>query len=244
VTAAEALPYTELDGDRHRHRDGTVHSHPHHGPHTHDEHGHGHSHGLIDPSIKRSQAGLRAVGTSLAVLGATAGSQALIYVTTGSVALLADLIHNFGDALTAVPLAAAFLLRSRRAEEYAGLGVVLAIFISACFAAAFAIEKIISPSPPDHLAVLAVAGAIGFLGNEAAAQVRLRAGRRLDSPALVADGYHARTDGFVSLGVVLSAGLVAVGIPIADPAIAIVITGIILRITWQSWETVRHGHTH
>jgi cation diffusion facilitator family transporter len=242
--AAGALTYEELGGSRHRHGDGTVHAHPHDGPHDHHSHGHGHSHGLIDQSIKRSRAGLRAVGASLGILGATAAIQALIYVATGSVALLADLIHNVGDALTAVPLATAFLLRSRKAEEYAGLAVVLAIFVSACFAAGFAIEKIISPSPPDHLLALALAGAIGFLGNELAARVRLRAGRRLDSAALVADGYHARTDGFVSLGVLLSAGLVALGISIADPVIAIVITAIILRITWQSWETVRNDHTH
>jgi cation diffusion facilitator family transporter len=244
MAAAEALDFAELGGNRHRHGDGTVHAHPHDGPHTHEEHGHGHSHGLIDPSIKRSRAGLRTVAASLAILGATAGLQTLIYLTTGSVALLADLIHNFGDALTAIPLAAAFLLRSRRAEEYAGLAVVAAIFISACFAVAFAVEKIINPSPPDHLVALALAGAVGFLGNEAAAQVRLRAGRRLDSPALVADGNHARADGFVSLGVMLSAGLVAIGISIADPVIAIAIAAVILRITWQSWGTVRHGHTH
>jgi cation diffusion facilitator family transporter len=242
MAAAEALTYRELGGDRHRHIDGTVHAHPHDGPHQHGDQGHGHSHGLIDPSIKRSRAGLRAVGASLAVLGATAALQAVIYVATGSVALLADLIHNFGDALTAVPLAAAFLLRSRKAEGYAGLAVVGAIFISACFAAAFAIERLVNPSPPDHLVALALAGGVGFLGNEVAAQVRLRAGRRLDSPALIADGNHARADGFVSLGVVLSAGLVAVGVSIADPVIAIVITGVILRITSQSWETVRHGH--
>jgi cation diffusion facilitator family transporter len=243
MAAAEALTFQELGGDLHRHRDGTIHSHPHAGAHTHDQR-HGHSHGLIDPSIKRSRAGIRAVGASLAVLGATAGIQAVIYVATGSVALLADLIHNFGDALTAVPLATAFLLRSRKAEEYAGLAVVGAIFVSACFAAVFAVEKIVNPSPPDHLVALALAGLVGFLGNEAAAQIRLRSGRRLDSPALVADGYHARTDGFVSLGVVLSAGLVALGLSIADPLIAIAITGVILRITWQSWETVRHGHAH
>jgi cation diffusion facilitator family transporter len=243
---AGALTYEELGGDLHRHGDGTVHSHPHRGAHEHGGHSHsdGHSHGLIDPSIKRSRAGLRAVGISLAVLGMTAGIQTLIYVATGSVALLADLIHNFGDALTAIPLAAAFLLRSRRGEEYAGLAVVAAIFISACVAGVFAIEKIINPSPPDHLGVLALAGVVGFAGNEIASQVRLRSGRRLDSPALIADGYHARSDGFVSLGVVLSAALVALGVTIADPVIAIVITGVILRITWQSWETVRGGHHH
>jgi cation diffusion facilitator family transporter len=215
------------------------------GPHHHheDEHEHGHSHGLVDPSIKRSRAGLRAVGVSLAVLAATAAIQAAIYVATGSVALLADLIHNFGDALTALPLGTAFLLRSARAERFAGLGVVLAIFVSACVAGVLAVEKIISPHAPDHLLALAIAGVVGFAGNEVAAQVRLGAGRRLDSPALVADGFHARTDGFVSLGVLLSALLVALGLPLADPIIAIVITGVILRITWQSWLTVS-GRVH
>jgi cation diffusion facilitator family transporter len=212
--------------------------------HQHGEHAHGHSHGLIDPSIKRSRAGLRTVGISLAILGITAAAQALIYVATDSVALLADLIHNFGDALTAVPLGAAFLLRSERAERNAGLAVVFAIFVSACVAGVFAVEKIISPDAPTHLPALAIAGAVGFLGNEVAAQVRLRGGRRLDSPALLADGYHARTDGFVSLGVMLSAALVALGIPIADPVIAILITAIILRITWQAWGTIRRGHHH
>jgi cation diffusion facilitator family transporter len=209
------------------------------GPHHHPEHGH--SHGLVDPSIKRSRAGLRAVTVSFGVLGVTGAIQAAIYVATGSVALLADLIHNFGDALTAVPLGTAFLLRSAKGERYAGLGVVLAIFASACVAGVFAIEKIISPHAPDHLLALGIAGAVGFAGNEVAAQVRLGVGRRLDSPALVADGYHARTDGFVSLGVMLSAALVALGLPLADPIIAIVITGVILRITAQSWRTVRGG---
>jgi cation diffusion facilitator family transporter len=208
--------------------------------HAHDS-GHGHSHGLVDAEIRRSRAGLRAVGLSLVVLGATAAIQAAIYVVTGSVALLADLIHNAGDALTAVPLGTAFLLRSARAERYAGLAVVFAIFVSACVAGVFAVEKIISPQAPDHLLALGIAGAVGFLGNEVAAQIRLRAGRLLESPALVADGYHARTDGFVSLGVLLSAVLVALGIPIADPLIAIVITTVILRITVQSWRTVRDG---
>jgi divalent metal cation (Fe/Co/Zn/Cd) transporter len=116
---------------------------------------------------------------------------------------------------------------------------VLAIFISACVAAALAIEKTIRPHAPEHLLALGLAGAIGFLGNEVAALVRLRAGRRLNRPALVADGCHARTDGFSSLGVMLSAALVALGLPIADPIIAIVITGVILRITDESWRKVR-----
>ena len=135
------------------------------------------------------------------------------------------------------------MLRSPRAERYAGLGVVLAIFVSACVAGAFAVEKIISPQAPEHLLALGLAGVVGFAGNEVAAQVRLGAGRRLESPALVADGYHARTDGIVSLGVLLSAVLVALGLSLADPIIAIVITGVILQITVQSWRTVR-GHSH
>jgi len=242
---SEHYSYELIEGELHRHGEGLIHAHPHPGPHSHKlershprDGAHGHSHGLIDPSIRRSRAGLRAVSVSLAVLGATAAIQAAVYVATGSVALLADLIHNFGDALTAAPLGAAFLLRSARAERYAGLGVVLVIFVSACVAGAFAVEKIISPHAPEHLLALGVAGAIGFAGNEIAAQVRLGAGRRLDSPALVADGYHARTDGFISLGVMLSAALVALGEPLADPIIAIVITGVILRISWQSWLTV------
>jgi cation diffusion facilitator family transporter len=241
------------------HRHGAhIHAHAGAGPHRHLRHpfrsrpvaasraaDHGHSHGLVDESIRRSRAGLRAVSVSLGVLGATAAIQAAIYVATGSVALLADLIHNFGDALTAVPLGTAFLLRSAKAERGAGLAVVLAIFVSACVAGVFAIEKLASPHAPEHLLALGIAGAVGFAGNELAARVRLGAGRRLNSPALVADGFHARTDGFVSLGVMLSAVLVALGLPIADPTIAIVITGVILRITWQSWLTVTgRAHSH
>jgi cation diffusion facilitator family transporter len=181
------------------------------------------------------------VALSLLVLGLTAAAQAVIFVMTSSVALLADLIHNVGDALTAVPLGVAFALRSARAESYAGLAVVLAIFISACVAAYEAVVRIIDPEAPDHLLGLALAGVIGFLGNLAAAFIRTRAGRRLDSPALVADGNHARADAYVSLGVVLSAIIVALGFEVGDPLIALVITGVILRITWQSWRMIRHG---
>ena len=210
--------------------------------HGHDHrHDHGHSHGLVDPSIKRSRAGLRAVGISLAVLGATALAQGAIFAFSNSVALFADLIHNVGDALTAVPLGIAFLLRSERAERIAGLFVVLAILISALFALYQSIVRLIDPQPLDHLWVLAAAGVVGFIGNEIAALIRLRAGRRLNSPALVADGYHARTDGIVSLGVVLSAIAVAIGLDIADPLIGLAITLVILRITWHSWLTIRAG---
>jgi cation diffusion facilitator family transporter len=220
----------------------TAHEQRHGHDHGHgDRHGHGHSHGLVDPSIKRSRAGLRAVGISLAVLGATALAQAAIFFTTNSVALLADLIHNVGDALTAVPLGIAFLLRSERAERFAGLFVVLAILISALVALYESIVRLIDPQPLTHLWVLAAAGALGFVGNEIAAFIRLRAGRRLKSPALVADGYHARTDGLVSLGVVLSAIVVSTGAEIADPLIGLAITLVILRITWHSWQTIRAG---
>ena len=200
---------------------------------------HGHSHGLVDRSIVRSRAGVRAVLISLAVLTVAAVVQVAIFVLSGSVALLADLIHNFGDALTAVPLGIAFALRSVRGERWAGYFVVLVIFVSACVALYETILRLITPEDLSHLWALAGAGAVGFIGNEIAALVRLRAGRRLDSPALVADGYHARTDGFVSLGVVASALLVALGADIADPLIGLAITLVILRITWQSWRTVR-----
>ena len=210
--------------------------------HVHGHH-HGHSHGLVDGSIKRSREGIRAVLFSLGVLGVAAVAQTLVYALSGSVALLADVIHNFGDALTAVPVGIAFWLRSERAERGAGLLVVAAIFISACVAAVEAVRRLIDPTPPDHLWVMAAAGAIGYAGNYIAAEVRLRAGERLDSPALVADGHHARADAYVSLAVIASAAVVAVGLPIADPLIGLAITLVILRITWQSWRTVR-GHEH
>ncbi len=213
-----------------------------------DHHGgqaRGHSHGLVDPSIKRSREGLRVVGISLALLAVTALAQAGIYVATNSVALLADLIHNAGDALTAVPLAAAFLLRSERAERGAGLAVVLTILASAITAGVFAIERIVHPLAPEHLLALTLAGAIGVVGNAIAARVRLSGGRRLNSAALIADGDHARSDAIVSVGVILSAAVVALGAPIADPLIGLAITALILRITWQSWNTVRgDGHHH
>src|SRR5215207_6706156 len=214
-------------------------SHAHHA----HAHGHGHSHGLVDDSIKRSREGLRAVGLSLLVLGLTAAAQLLVYLLSGSIALLADLIHNFGDAATAIPLGIAFLLRSPRAERLAGLFVVLAIFVSACVAGYEAVVRLLDPREPEALGALAAAGAVGFIGNWIAAIVRTRAGRRLDSPALVADGAHARADAYVSLAVIASAAVVAIGMPIADPIIGLAITLVILRITWQSWRTVR-GHNH
>jgi cation diffusion facilitator family transporter len=192
----------------------------------------------VDRSIVRSRAGVRAVALSLGILGATALVQAAILVVTGSVALLADLVHNVGDALTAIPLGIAFFFRSFRGEKLAGYFVVFVIFVSACVALYESIQRLIHPQELSHLWVLAAAGAVGFAGNELAAQVRLRAGRRLSSPALIADGNHARVDGFVSLGVVASALVVALGAPAGDPIVGLVITAMILKITWDSWRTV------
>jgi len=236
LAATRAAPGARIDC--HRHDLGLTHAHHHHG-------GHGHSHGLVDDSIKRSREGLKAVGLSLAVLGVAAVAQLAIYLASGSVALLADLIHNFGDASTAIPLGVAFLLRSARAERVAGLFVVAAIFVSACVAGVEAISRLIHPQTPTHLLALAAAGLIGFAGNWLAAGIRTRAGNRLDSPALIADGNHARADSYVSLAVVATAGAVALGIAVADPLIGLAITAVILKITWDSWRTVRgHGHSH
>lgn len=228
------------------------HAHPYTGVHRHlllglrksipdnheHSHGHGHSHGLTDRSVVRSREGVKAVALSLAILGLTALAQVAIFVVTSSVALFADLVHNFGDALTAVPLGIAFFLRSFRAERIAGLAVVFAIFVSACVALYETIQRFLDPEELTHLWVLAGAGVIGFAGNELAARVRLRAGRRLASPALVADGNHARTDGFVSLGVVASAVLVGLGFPLGDPLVGLLITLVIFRITWDSWRLI------
>ena len=207
-------------------------------------HAHGHSHGLVDDSIKRSREGIRAVALALLVLGLTAAAQAVIFVLSDSIALFADLIHNAGDAATAIPLAIAFALRSATAERWAGIAVVFAIFVSAVVAGFEAVDRLIDPRDVDHLGALAAAGAIGYLGNRIAARIRTRAGRRLDSPALVADGNHASADAYVSLAVVARAAALAVGLELADPLIGLGITVVILRITWQSWLTVRgHGHS-
>jgi cation diffusion facilitator family transporter len=212
--------------------EGRAHDHAH-------NLGHGHSHGLVDQSIKRSREGIHAVSLSLAVLGLTALVQTAVFIASGSIALLADLIHNFGDALTAVPLGIAFALRSEVAERRAGLSVVAAILVSACVAGVEAVRRLVHPSAPDHLVVLALAGVVGYGGNLLAARIRLAAGRRLGSAALIADGHHARADAYVSLAVIASAIVVALGAPRADPIIGLAITLVILRITWRSWRTLR-----
>ena len=214
------------------------HGHDHEHDH-HDHDAHGHSHGLIDPSIKRSKEGLRAVSLSLLILFVAAGLQSIIFLSSHSVALLADLIHNYGDALTAIPLGLAFFFKSEIGEKWAGYFVVLTILVSACLALIETIQRFIHPQTPSHLWVLATAGLVGFLGNEIAAIVRRRAGKRLNSPALIADGNHARIDGLVSLSVVASALFVGLGFTVADPIIGLVITLMILRITWQSWLTIK-----
>ena len=252
----------------HRHGRWT-HEHHHHGPHRHarlpfrseadadtgadDAHAlphhvhghgeHGHTHGRVDPSIVRSRAGVRAVASSLVILAVTAALQAVVFALSGSVALLADLIHNGGDALTAIPLAIAFLVRSERGERWAGYAVVLTIFASAVVAAIESINRVANPRQLDYLLPMAIAGLLGFVGNELAARVRLRAGARLQSPALIADGHHARIDGFVSLGVIVSAAAVWAGVRVADPLIGLAITALILRITWQAWHTIAAGST-
>lgn len=212
-------------------------AHRHSAPHSLA--GNDHLHGLVDPTIRRSRAGILATGQALLILGLTAAAQTLVFAASGSVALLADLIHNFGDAATAIPLGAAFALRSLRAERLAGLAVIAAIFVSACVAGYEAIERLIHPRDVEAVVALALAGLLGFGGNWWAAQVRIKAGRRLKSPALVADGNHARADAYVSLAVVASAVAVAAGVHAADPVIGLAITAVILRITWQSWQTVR-----
>ena len=236
------------------HRHGVwSHEHHHHGSHRHlglpfrssepgdhDLHGeHGHTHGLVDPEITRSREGVRVVAGSLAILAVTAILQAVVFAFSGSVALLADLVHNAGDALTAIPLGIAFVAVSRVGERRAGYAVVGVIFASACVAGVEAVDRLLHPQPLLHLGALAAAGLVGFVGNELAARVRLRGGDRLGSAALIADGHHARVDGVVSLGVVVSAGLVAAGVDVADPLVGLAITGLILRVTIQAWRTIR-----
>ncbi len=213
--------------------------HPHDHGHTHGEHGH--SHGLVDPSIIRSKDGVKAVSMSLVVLLITAVIQVVVFFSTNSVSLLVDLIHNFGDALTALPLAAAFLLRNKIAERYAGYFVVLTIFVSACVAGVEAVNRLFYPQSVQHLYALIAAGSIGFVGNEIAAYIRTKAGKRLNSPALIADGAHARIDGLVSLSVVASGILVALSVQIADPIIGLIMTLVILHITWQSYKTIKNA---
>jgi cation diffusion facilitator family transporter len=180
-------------------------NHPHHG-HT-EEHGHGHTHGMVDPSIVSSQKGLWAIKWSFIGLMLTALLQVMVVLLSGSVALLADTIHNFGDAATAIPLGIAFLFARLkptkrfpygygRVEDLAGIAVVLIILISAIVAGYEAIDRFIHPQPVTHLGAVVAASIIGFIGNELVAIFRIRTGKEIHSAALIADGYHARTDGW------------------------------------------------
>ena len=227
-------------------------SHAHNEEHPHDHHGHGghgHTHGAVDPTIVTSERGIWAIKWSFVVLSATALLQLVVVVLSGSVALLSDTIHNFGDAATAIPLWIAFALTrlgaSRRftfgygrVEDLAGVVIVLIILFSAVVAGYQAVERLINPQPVGFLWAVAAASLVGFVGNEAVAVFRIRVGREIGSAALVADGYHARTDGWTSLAVLLGAVGVWLGYPLADPIVGLLIAAAILVIVWQSGKAV------
>ncbi|MDL2402454.1 cation diffusion facilitator family transporter [Rhizobium mayense] len=233
----------------HDHHHGHGHNHGGHG-HSHAEAGgHGHTHGVVDPSIAASERGIWAIKWSFVILAITAILQLIVVFASGSVALLADTIHNIGDATTAIPLWIAFALVRRpptarfnyglgRVEDFAGMLIVLIILFSAIVAGYEAIDRLIHPQPIAQLAAVAVAGVIGFIGNEAVAVFRIRVGREMNSAALVADGYHARIDGLTSLAVVVGAVGVWLGFPLADPIIGLLITIAIFGIVWQSARAV------
>ena len=222
-----------------------------HGPHghTHGPGDHGHTHGVIDATIATTARGIWAIKWSFAVMAITAVLQLAVVLFSGSVALLADTIHNFGDAMTAVPLWVAFTLARRRptetfnyglgrVEDLAGIIIVLIILLSAILAGYEAINRLLHPQGISGLGWVAATGLVGFLGNEVVAMVRIRIGREINSAALIADGYHARTDGLTSLAVVLGALGVWAGFPLADPIVGLVITVAIFGIVWQSSKAV------
>ena len=219
--------------------------------HDHDHHHgtHGHTHGAVDPSILSTERGIWAVKWSLVGLMVTALFQVAIVALSGSVALLADTIHNFGDASTAIPLWIAFALGRRkpsqrftygygRVEDLAGVVIVLTIFFSALIAGYEALDRFLHPRPVEFLGGVVAASLIGFVGNEAVALFRIRVGREIGSAALIADGYHARVDGLTSLAVLVGAVGVWLGFPLADPIVGMLITLAILRIVWDSAKTV------
>lgn len=214
--------------------------------HSHgDGEGHGHSHGVIDASIATTDRGIWAVKWSFILLTITAAFQVAVVLISGSVALLADTIHNFADATTAIPLWIAFRLARRkptdtftyglgRVEDLAGITIVAIILFSALVAGYEAIVRILHPQAIGALVWVALAGLIGFIGNEAVAVFRIRIGREINSAALIADGYHARTDGLTSLAVVIGAIGVWLGFPLSDPIVGLLITAAIFVIVWQS----------
>lgn len=215
----------------------------------HEDNSHGHTHGVVDPTIATTARGIWAIKWSFVILAITAVLQLVVVFFTGSVALLADTIHNIGDAVTAIPLWIAFRLARRppsatftygygRVEDLAGVTIVLIILFSAIVAGYQAIDRLLNPQPIEYLGWLAAAGVVGFIGNEAVAVFRIKVGREINSAALIADGYHARTDGFTSLAVVFGAGGVWLGFPLADPIIGLLITLAIFGIVWQSSKAI------
>jgi cation diffusion facilitator family transporter len=225
------------------------HSEEHRHDHNHGRRGHRHTHGAVDPTVATSERGIWAIKWSFVGLMATALLQLVVVLLSGSVALLSDTIHNFGDAATAIPLGIAFALTrlgvSRRftfgygrVEDLAGVVIVLIILFSAVVAGYQALERLISPQPVGFLWMVAAASLVGFIGNEAVAVFRIRVGREIGSAALVADGYHARTDGWTSLAVLAGAVGVWLGYPLADPIVGLLIAGAILVIVWQSGKAV------
>ena len=219
------------------------------GSHDHTGGSHGHTHGVIDATIATTDRGIWAIKWSFVILAITSALQIALVLATGSVALLADTIHNVGDATTAIPLWIAFMLARRkpsktftygygRVEDLAGILIVLIILFSAIVAGYVAINRLIHPQPITELLWVAIAGVVGFIGNEVVAVFRIRVGRQIQSAALIADGYHARTDGLTSLAVVLGAAGVWLGFPLADPIIGLLITIAILGIVWQSSKSV------
>jgi cation diffusion facilitator family transporter len=244
----KAFVWLGFGGRGHDHR----HDHSHH-DHGHGDHasarGQGHTHGIVDPVLATTAHGIWAIKWSFVILGVTAALQLGIVALSGSVALLADTIHNVGDAAMAVPLWVAFLFARRaasarftygfgRVEDVAGIIVVLIIVCSALVAGYEAANRLLHPQPMGLLGWVAVAGLVGFVGNEWVAGFRIRVGRAIDSVALIADGYHARTDGLTSLAVVLGTLGVWLGFPAADPLIGLVITAMIFGIVWQATKAV------
>jgi len=230
--------------DRHHHDEHAPHGHAHG-----DERVHAHTHGVVDPFITSTARGLWTLKWSFVGLFATALLQAGVVALSGSVALLADTIHNFADAATAIPLGVAFLLVRRgvtkrftyglgRVEDLAGLMIVATIAASALVASYEAIQRLLHPQALEYLGAVMVAAVIGFLGNEAVAVFRIRVGRQIGSAALIADGYHARVDGWTSLAVLVGAIGVWAGYPLADPVVGLVISAAILAIVWQSARLV------
>lgn len=231
------------DADAHDHQEGADHAH-HSGVLGWLQHTFAHSHDVhekVDTAMETSDRGIWALKISLVGLGITSIFQLIIVLYSGSVSLLADTIHNFGDAATSIPLWVAFALVRRgqtrrftygygRVEDVAGVLIVLIIFFSACVAGFESVRKIIDPQPMSHLWWVVAAALIGFVGNEGVAILRIRVGKEIGSAALIADGQHSRVDGFTSLAVLVGAIGVAVGVPILDPLIGLAITMAILFI--------------